>query len=142
MPTMDAKTIEDFLTTPNRHAIVGTNRRDRAPHLSPVWYVYDGGTMYVSIREGCVKHRNLQRDPSISVCVDGGRQDVRTVTLYGTAEIKSADDPSVEEMRWRIIRAYYPTDEAARAYYESVRDMPTVLIALKPEKVSTQDFND
>ena len=142
MTAMDAKTVEDFLTAPNRHAIVGTNRREGPPHLSPVWYVYDGGVMYVSIRDGCVKHRNLQRDPRISVCIDGGRRDVRTVTLYGRAEIKSGDDPLTEKMRWRIIRAYYPTDEAARAYYESVRDMPSVLLVLKPDKVSSQDFND
>jgi PPOX class probable F420-dependent enzyme len=139
---MTDEAIADFLTQPNRHAIVGTNRRDGAPQLSPVWYVFENGTMFISIPEGSVKHRNLLRDPRVSVCVDGGRQDVRAVMLYGTVVIKHGDEPVTQEMEWRIIRAYYPAEDAAHQYYESVKDTPSVLLILTPERVVSQDYND
>lgn len=142
MTTMDAKAIDEFLRAPNRHAIAGTNRRDGAPQLSPVWYLYEEGTMYISIPVGSAKHRNLQRDPRLSVCVDGGRQDVRTVILYGTAELREGNDAELIETRKRIIRAYYATDAEARNYYETIRGMPSVLVVLVPDKIISQDYND
>ena len=139
---MTREAIDEFLTTPNRHAIVGTNRRDGAPQLSPVWYIYENGTMYISVPEGSAKHRNLQRDPRVSICVDGGRQDVRAVMLYGAVEIKERNDARTQEMRLRIIRAYYPAEDAARRYYETIEDTPSVLLILTPEKIVSQDYND
>ena len=139
---MTRHAIDDFLMTPNLHAIVGTNRRGGAPQLTPVWYIYENGTMYISVPEGSAKHRNLQRDPRVAICVDGGRQDVRAVMLYGSVEIKSRDDAMTREMRWRIVRAYYPTEDAARQYYETIEDTPSVLLVLTPEKTVSQDYND
>ena len=140
--SMTPEAVTEFLNTPNRHAIVGTNRRDGAPQLSPVWYVYEDEKIYISVPEGSAKHRNLVRDPRVAVCVDGGRQDVRTVMIYGTVQIKDRDDALTQDMRWRIIRAYYPTEEKARRYYETLEDTPSVLLVVTPEKVVSQDYND
>ncbi len=132
--------VEAFLKAP-RHAIVGTNRVDGPPQLSPVWYVYEAGRMYISIGAGTAKHRNLIRDPRISVCVDGGHPDARAVMIYGTAELIERDDPMREETRWRIVRHYYEAEDAARHYYEQIRDMPFVIVTVTPEKIISQDFS-
>ncbi len=140
MPTMTQTEIETFLAPP-RHAIVGTNRVDGPPQLSPVWYIYEDGRMYISVGANTAKHRNLQRDPRISICVDGDRADVRTVIIYGTAEIIETGHPNQEAMRRRIIRHYHDNEAEARAYMESVRDMPSVLLVVTPQKIIGQDFN-
>ncbi|MBN1875344.1 MAG: PPOX class F420-dependent oxidoreductase [Anaerolineae bacterium] len=139
MPVMTQPEIEAFLHAPH-HAIVGTNRRDGAPHLSPVWYLYEEGRLYIIIAANTAKYRNLQRDPRICVCIDGGHPDYRTVTLYGTAMLQ-ADTPKVTEIRWRIIRRYYENEADARRYADSTRDQPHVLVTIIPEKIISQDFN-
>ena len=140
MPTMTQAQIEAFLRAP-RHAIVGTNRVDGPPQLSPVWYLYEDGRLYISIGAATAKHRNLQRDPRISICVDGCHPDARTVMIYGKAHIVPHGDPLQQEMRWRIIRHYYEDEETARQYAESTQHLQSVLLIVTPEKIISQDFN-
>jgi PPOX class probable F420-dependent enzyme len=140
MTTMTPAQIDEFLGAP-RHAIVATNRVDGPPQLSPVWYVYAQGSFYIVIVEGSAKHRNLQRDPRISLCIDGCYPDFRTVIVYGTAELVESDHPLHEKMRWRIIRHYHETEGEARQYAEATRDEGSVLIVVTPDKIISQDYN-
>ncbi len=140
-PAMTQAQIEQFLEPP-RHAIVGTNRRDGPPQLSPVWYLYEEGRFYISVLVTSAKVRNLRRDPRISLCVDAGHPDARAVMIYGGAELIEAESPWREELIWRITRRYYDSDEDARQFREQARDWgPTALIVVTPEKIISQDFN-
>jgi len=132
--------MDAFLKAP-RHAIVGTNVVDGPPHLSPVWYLFENGRFYISIATETAKYRNLQRDPRISICIDGCYPDYRTVMVEGVGQLLPQGDPLQAEMRWRIIRQYHETGEAARRYADQVRDTPAALIIVTPEKIISQDFN-
>lgn len=139
MPTMNQPEIDAFLQAP-RHAIVGTIGRDGAPQLSPVWYIYENGRFYIGITSDTAKYRNLRRDPRISLCIDGGREDVRTVMVNGVAELYSKEDPLQAAMRWRLITHYIADPDEARRYAESSQDWDAVLIVVMPSKVLTQNF--
>jgi PPOX class probable F420-dependent enzyme len=140
MAQMTQAQIEAFLAPP-RHAIVATNRADGPPQLTPVWYIYEAGKMYISAGAGTVKVQNLRRDPHVTICVDGGHPDARYVIMQGVITILEPREPLQEQMRWRIIRHYHESEEEARRYYESMRDSSSVLLVLSPDKVSSQDFN-
>lgn len=140
MPEMPPAQIEEFLSAP-RHAVVATQARYGPPQLSPVWYLYEGGRMYISVGTNSAKYRNLKRDPRISVCVDGGYPDYRAVIIYGRAEIIEPGQPGQEEMRYRIIRQYHVSEAEAREYAESTRDESAALVVVVPERVLSQDFN-
>jgi PPOX class probable F420-dependent enzyme len=140
MTTMTPSQIETFLKAP-RHAILATNRKDGPPQLSPVWYVFKEGLFYISIGLGTAKHRNLQRDLRISLCIDGGHPDTRAVMIYGMAELIEGDHPLRKQMRWCIIRHYHESEEAAQRYAKEVEDLPSVLVIVTPQKIISQDFN-
>ncbi len=66
MTRMTPTEIEAFLRAP-RHAVLGVNRGEGPPHLSPVWYHYDEGVFTISITTATVKYRLLRRDPRVSL---------------------------------------------------------------------------
>lgn len=140
MSSMNQTEIDNFLQAP-RHAIVGTIGRDGAPQLSPVWYIYEDGRFYIGITSETAKYRNLRRDPRISLCIDGGREDVRSVMVYGTAALYGKSDPLQVAMRWRLITHYIADLEEAKRYAAASQDWDAVLIVVTPTKILTQNFN-
>ncbi|MDE0462705.1 MAG: PPOX class F420-dependent oxidoreductase [Caldilineaceae bacterium] len=123
----------------DRHAILATNGRSGAPQLTPVWYVYEDGVLYVSAQTRTVKVKNLRRDPTVTICVDGGRGDARYVALYGKAELIEPGERQ-RDLRWRIVRHYYADEAEAAHYYETVKDTVGVIVTLRPERIVSMGF--
>ena len=47
-------------------AFVGTIGKHGEPQMTPIWFLWDGERVRLSLVEGRQKLRNLQRDPRIS----------------------------------------------------------------------------
>jgi PPOX class probable F420-dependent enzyme len=67
------------------YAVLATVNADGSPQTSVVWVGRDGGELLFSTVEGRVKHRNMLRDPRVSVTV-----------------IDSTDAESYVELRGRV----------------------------------------
>jgi PPOX class probable F420-dependent enzyme len=67
------------------YAVLATVNRDGSPQTSVVWVGRDGADLLFSTLEGRVKHRNMVRDPRVSVTV-----------------IDSADPENYVELRGRV----------------------------------------
>ncbi len=133
--------IEDFLQAP-RFAIVGTNRVNGAPQLTPVWYLYENGRIYVSMSVDSAKYRNLCRDPRIGICVPGAHPDARAVMIYGTANLFPESTAQNDDIHWRITRRYHDSDEEAQAFIDSLpTDRGSALAVVNPDKVIAEDYN-
>lgn len=50
-------------------AIVGTIGRHGEPQVTPLWFLWDGERVRISLVDGRQKLRNLRRDPAISVLI-------------------------------------------------------------------------
>ena len=140
MSKMTPSQMQSFLDE-QRHAILATIRKNGMPQLSPVWYIFEDGLLYISVMRKSAKHYNVKRDPRVTVCIDGGPNDVRTVTLSGEIVISQLTAPIEQAMPWRIVRKYSESDEAADAYIDSAEIHDNILLVLTPTKIITQDFS-
>ena len=136
---MNAQALE-FLQA-DRHAVLATNGTNGRPQLTPVWYLFEDGVLYVSAQTSTVKVRNLRRDPAVTVCIDGGRGDARYVALSGRAELIEPGERQLA-LRWKIVRQYYRNEAAAARYYETLKEAVGVIIVLRPARIVLSGFSD
>jgi PPOX class probable F420-dependent enzyme len=138
---MNDEQIADYLSELH-NAVLATNRRDGAPQISPVWYLYIDGIIYIKFDRGSAKYHNIKRDPRVSLCIEGGSDDARTVTIYGTAEFVNEDDVRLKDYKWQINLRYSQSEEAAKELeYAPDSDVKDALIAITPEKTIALDYN-
>lgn len=101
---MDAGEVDAFLSE-ERVCRVATVGPTGAPHVAPLWFVWDGSALWLSSTFRSQRWRDLERDPRVSVVVDAGEEftELRGVELSGTVEIASevprtaAPDPRLAE---------------------------------------------
>jgi PPOX class probable F420-dependent enzyme len=66
------------------YAVLATLNRDGSPQTSVIWVGRDGADLLFSTVEGRVKHRNMVRDPRVSVTVIDSADPENYVELRGT----------------------------------------------------------
>jgi len=86
----------DLLTAPNT-AVLVTLLADGSPQGSPVWFLFDEGSIKVSTTADRLKHKNLQRDPRIAITVVDPAKPLRYLEVRGTAELTPDTDFGVRD---------------------------------------------
>src|SRR5690348_8158024 len=87
-----------------------TVRADGRPHTVPVWFLWDGETFLVFSQPGNLKIRNVQRNPNVTLALDGTKQGVDVVIVEGKAELLSEGSrsmlgPAYDEKYASLIKA-------------------------------------
>jgi hypothetical protein len=79
---------DDFLGS-ERTCRVASVGRDGSPHVTPLWYVWDGDALWLTSIVRSQRWADLQRDNRVSVIVDAGGpfSELRGVELRGIAEV-------------------------------------------------------
>ena len=62
---------------------ISTINPDGSPQLTPVWGNYDDGYVLVSTAEGRLKHKNVLRDPRVSISVVDHDNPLNMTTIKG-----------------------------------------------------------
>ena len=130
---------ERFLAD-RRVAVLATLGPDGEPVLTPIWYLYRDGLLYMRTGRESVKARNVSRDPRVTVCVQDERPPYRSVSLYGRASIEAEE----EGLSAAISRRYLGAVAGAaylRMAREAVEQSAEVTLVMRPERVLTQDFS-
>jgi Pyridoxamine 5'-phosphate oxidase len=76
-----------FLST-ERTCRVASVGGDGAPHVTPLWFAWDGGALWLTSIVKSQRWRDLERDNRVSVIVDAGTDfmELRGVEIRGVAE--------------------------------------------------------
>lgn len=80
--------LDQFLTH-ERTCRVATVNGDGSPHISPLWFVWDGQSLWLNSVVKSQRWTNLERDQRVSVIVDDGHDynELRGVELLGRVEV-------------------------------------------------------
>ncbi len=73
----------------HRLAIVGAERKDAPPQLSPVYYVMDGDDLLISTTATRAKAKVIRHNSRVSICVLGEQPPFPYLTVYGRGRIET-----------------------------------------------------
>jgi hypothetical protein len=102
-------------------ALVATRSATGRPFMTPLWFVADGGTLFIATGAESWTSRNVSRHPEMALLFSGegsGRTD-RVLRLRGTATSQRGLPP------WRVLlrmaAKYYASPRALRVELRNIR---------------------
>ena len=117
----------------HRLAIVGVERKDAPPQLSPVYYVMDGDDLLISTTATRAKSKVIRRNARVSVCVLGEQQPFPYLTVYGRGRIE-AEGAADLMMTIGSVMAGSPLPESMRpAIEERAKTEQRVVLRVTPQ---------
>ena len=110
-----------------------TTRADGQPQPSPVWFLWQDGTILLYSKPDQPKSRNIERQPKVSLHFQANDSGDDIVILSGTAAIESDGPPAdavpayVEKYARGFERIGMSAEQFARSYSVLIRVTPTGL---------------
>ena len=98
---------------------IGTINKDGSPHLTTMWYVYEGDNFIFHTYTKSQKIINLKRDSRITLLTEAGSQysDLQGIIVYGNAKIINGKDSLEEVIRYmEMVGQKYVKDEKGAQY--------------------------
>jgi hypothetical protein len=127
--------VDAYLRT-ERTCRVGTVGGDGGPHLSALWFVWDGTAVWLNSVVKSQRWVNVVRNPRVSLLVDGGVEfmELHGIEILGDAEVPRTDrpDPVLAEPE-RLFGEKY-------AGGPFVADGRHAWLCVVPEKIVSWDF--
>lgn len=105
------------------------------PHSTPVWYLYDNGEILISVGKDEQKHRNVLRNPNVSLVIDRRSLPYYAVMIQGTAEI----GPGLSDEDRLRLAVRYLGEELGKRYTEMTQGNDSVTLRIRPRKVMEFD---
>ena len=136
---MDVEERDAFLES-ERTCRVATVGGDGAPHVTPLWFVWDGSALWLTSIVRSQRWTDLQREPRISVVVDAGTDfmELRGVEIRGVAEpvgeVPRTGEP-VEELD--VPERLYADKYAGGQVHHDGRH---AWVRIRPDKIVSWDF--
>jgi PPOX class probable F420-dependent enzyme len=121
---------EAFLSEANV-AVLATVGPGGGAHAAPVWYLYENGEFVINTDRGSQKHRNIERNPEVTLVVDRRVMPFYAVMARGRAEVGPRFS---DEQRMRLYTRYLG-EEMAKRFFEMRSGEDAVSLHLRPRKL-------
>jgi PPOX class probable F420-dependent enzyme len=123
-------------------ARLGTvNPKTMQPHVVPVWFLWDGDSLWISAFVSTRKVKDLQKNPRCAVLIEPAQSQgspLQAVLLEGAAELIAEPAALIAEMSERIYTKYMGPEEVLSPEPQSWKQDPeNRLIRLTPERTMT-----
>ena len=127
-----------FVAEPNI-GVLATLRKDGSPHLTAVWYLYENGEVWLTVTDGRMKTRHIERDARVSLAIASQHPPYKEVVFEGSAIIEP--EGGDEFFRRIAIHYYGARDGGEYADYDAASDKDRRLVVhYRPSKTMVYDF--
>ena len=136
-PTDKKEAIETLLGEPVLARLSTSNARTCQPHVVPVWFLWDGVSLWFSAFSSTRKVRDLLTNPRIAVLIEPPQPGkLQAVLFEGKADLIEQPRPLVCDISLRIYTRYMGSEGAQAPEPQSwAVDPENRLIRLTPEHV-------
>jgi PPOX class probable F420-dependent enzyme len=137
---MTPRELDEFLTG-ERTCRVATVSADGTPHLSVLWFAWDGASLWLYSVVRSKRWSDLRRDPRVAVVVDSGEEygRLRGVELSGAVEFVG-EVPRTGELCAELDTAETLFARKNFGLEEMPYDGRHAWVRLTPEKIVSWDF--
>ncbi|MGE0881336.1 MAG: pyridoxamine 5'-phosphate oxidase family protein [Acidimicrobiia bacterium] len=132
--------LDGFLNE-ERTCRVGTITSSGAPHVTPLWYVWDGENLWLNSIVKSQRWTDVQKNPRVSIMVDAGvdYMELRGVEIAGTVA-PFGEVPRAGEANDELV----PVERAYALKYHGSPEMHYdgrhAWLKVTPDKISSWDF--
>jgi PPOX class probable F420-dependent enzyme len=132
---MSAKIPEKFMDLVREPAFanLATVMKDGSPHVTPVWFDYDGECVRINSARGRVKDRNMRNHPQVALSIMDPKNPYRYLEIRG--HVTEITEDGADEHIDRLAKKYLNVDTFPNRSANEVR----VLYRITPEHVSTME---
>lgn len=122
--------IDTFLKSGKKVAKLATVSSKGWPQVTPVWYLYENGHIYITTVPTRVKFRNIEKNPRVAMYFDGPDYGVQ---IQGKV-VRSIRE-GLREWNRRIAARYNPPDQVEEAV-NALMKSPRVILEIVPVRIS------
>jgi len=112
-------------------ANLATVMKDGSPHVTPVWFDYDGEFVRVNSARGRVKDRNMRNNPKVALSITDPKNPYRYLEIRGS--VTSITEEGADRHIDRLAKKYLNVDAYPHRSDTEVR----VMYQITPEHIST-----
>ncbi|MHB1908519.1 MAG: pyridoxamine 5'-phosphate oxidase family protein [Nitrososphaerales archaeon] len=110
-----------------RLAVVDSKNR---PHISSVWYLWDGRNFWVSTSEDRLKAKLVRENPNVALIVDTDVFPYEGIIVEGVATLTKRN---VSRMTLEIVKRYI-TRRYVKSQFQSLMKSKRILMRIRPLK--------
>ncbi len=134
---MTKQFLDEYLAQPHLARIATTNPKTLQPHVVPVWYGWDGKSIWISSFRSTRKICELRKNPKVSIVIDNAEGDkTGGVILEGEAELVTGPAEFLRaQTTWVYTRYLGPEGVLAPDPQSWMADPENLLIKLTPTKI-------
>jgi PPOX class probable F420-dependent enzyme len=110
-------------------AFLATVKKDGSPQVTPTWIDRENNIILINTAKGRLKHKNVTRDPRVSISLVDDQNPYSMVTISGRVIEQTAE--GADEHIDKLARKYLNTDK----YPSHSPGVKRVILKIKPEKI-------
>jgi general stress protein 26 len=141
LPAEKRVIVEELLSQPVLARLATANLKTGQPHVVPLWFLWDGASIWISGFNSTRKFRELAANPRCAILVepvDPKASKIQAILFEGKAEVISSPRKLVEEMSTRIYLRYLGEEGVKAAEPQSwIHDCENLVVRLTPHQVYT-----